>query len=82
MVRPLSGQTSLTIGIMQGKVPNRQVVMELLYCVGGLKGREIGEILGVEHTSVSRERRRLREQLSKDRRLEALIKCIEQKCHG
>jgi len=67
---------------MQEKVTNRQVVMELLYRVGGLKRRKIGEILGVEHTYVSRERRRLREQLSKDRKLEALIKCTEQKCHG
>jgi putative transposase len=68
--------------IMREKGPYRQVVMELLYRVGGLKGREIGKMLGVGYTSVSQERRRLQERLSKDRKLEALIKCIEQKCHG
>jgi putative transposase len=68
--------------LMHEKGPYRQVVMELLYRVGGLSGREIGELLGVGYTSVSQERRRLRERLLKDRKLAALITRIEQKCHG
>jgi len=65
--------------ISQEKGPLRQMVMELLYRRGGLKGEEIGSILGVGYTSVSQERRRLRERLSRDRKLEALMQRIEQK---
>lgn len=59
----------------------RQIAMELLYRVGGLKGEEIGKIMGVGYTSVSQERRRLRERLSKDRKLEALFNRIKHKCN-
>lgn len=59
----------------------RQIAMELLYRVGGLKGEEIGKIMGVGYTSVSQERRRLSERLSKDRRLEALFNSIMHKCN-
>ena len=83
ILRTVEQETGKGIDVsMREKGPNRQFVMELLYRVGGLKGREIGEILGVEYTSGSQERRWLRERLSKDRKLEALIKTIAQKCHG
>lgn len=59
----------------------RQIVMELLYRLGGLKGEEIGKILGVGYTSVSQERRRLRVRLPKDRKLSVLLENIERKCH-
>jgi len=65
--------------IAQERGPLRQMVMELLYRRGGLKGGEIGRILGVGYTSVSQERRRLRERLSRDRELEALLRRIEGK---
>ncbi|MCJ7663574.1 MAG: hypothetical protein MUO24_04970 [Desulfobacterales bacterium] len=59
----------------------RQIVMELLYRIGGLRGRQIGEIFGVGYTSVSQECRRLRQRLLRDRKLAALMERIEQKCH-
>ena len=59
----------------------RQIAMELLYRLGGLKGEEIGKIIGVGYTSVSQERRRLQERLSKDRKLEALYNRIMHKCN-
>lgn len=67
--------------IIKEKGVYRQVLMELLYRVGGLKGQEIGKIMGVGYTSVSQERRRLRQRLAGDRKLAALIARIEQKCH-
>lgn len=67
--------------ICQKKGLFRQVAMELLYRVGGLKGEEIGRVMGVGYTSVSQERRRLRARLLEDRGLEALVKRIEQKCN-
>ena len=59
----------------------RQVAMELLYRVGGLKGDEIGRLLGIGYTSVSQERRRLKERLKNDRNLHALFKRLDAKCN-
>jgi putative transposase len=59
----------------------RQMVMELLYRVGGLKGHEIGRLLGIGYTSVSQERRRLKERLRNDRNLQALFKRLNTKCN-
>ena len=53
--------------------------MELPYRRGGLKGEEIGRILDVDYISVSQKRRRLRERLSRDRKLKALMQRIEEK---
>jgi hypothetical protein len=55
--------------------------MELLYRLGGLKGKDIGEIMGVGYTSVSQERRRLLGRLSKDQKLETLFNRIMHKCN-
>jgi hypothetical protein len=55
----------------------RQLVMDLLYRLGGLKGTEIGEMMGVDYSTVSQGRKRLREKLKKDKKLSALIKKIE-----
>jgi len=55
------------------------MTMELLYRLGGLKGTEIGKIMGVGYTSVSQERRRLRERLQKDRKIRTLLSRIEMK---
>ena len=59
----------------------RQVVMELLYRVSGLKGAEIGNIMGVGYTSVSQERRRLRERLQRNRKLRAFVSRLENRCN-
>jgi len=55
----------------------RRIVMDLLYRAGGLKGPEIGRIFGLDYGSVSQERKRLREKLRKDRRLQSLMSRIE-----
>ena len=55
--------------------------MELLYRVGGLKGHEIGSLLGIGYTSVSQERRRLKERLRNDRNLQALFTRLDAKCN-
>ena len=79
----LSKETGKTIeAIAKEKGHLRQMAMELLYRLGGLKGEEIAKIFGVGYTSVSQERRRLREQLNKDRKLGVLLKRLEQKCNN
>ena len=42
---------------------NRQIVMDALSRIGGLKGREVGDYFGVDYSTVSQGRKRLRERL-------------------
>lgn len=55
----------------------RQVAMELLYRKGGLKGREVGELFGVDYSTVSIGRKRLLEKLKKDDGLSQLMERLE-----
>ena len=65
--------------IIKGKGVLRQVAMELLYRVGGLKGIEIGELMGVDYSTVSIGRKRLKEKLAKDQNLSQLLDRIEKR---
>ena len=67
--------------ISEGRRAIRQVAMGLLYRVGGLKGHEIGGLLGIGYTSVSQERRRLKGRLRNDRDLQALFAHLAAKCN-
>jgi DNA-directed RNA polymerase specialized sigma24 family protein len=50
----------------------------LKHCrVGGLKGTEIGEMMGVDYSTVSQERKRLREKLKSDKNVSKLIQLRE-----
>ena len=51
--------------------------MEVLYRYSGLNGREIGELLGLDYSTVSAGRKRLVDEMKKDKELEALFKKIE-----
>lgn len=55
----------------------RQIVMELLYRLGGLKGVEIGEMMGLDYSTVSQGRKRLHEKIQKDEKLKVLLNRIE-----
>jgi len=55
----------------------RQIAMELLYRFGGMKGTEIGEMLGVDYSTVSQGRKRLREKLKGNKNLSKIIKRVE-----
>ena len=63
--------------IRKDKGDLRRMTMELLYRHGQLKGPEIGAIFGVDYSSVSQERKRLRERISKDPELDALLSRFE-----
>ncbi len=75
-----TGKSIETISNEKGQL--RQITMEMLYRFGGIKGNQIAKIFGVGYTSVSQERRRLQDRLSKDRKLAVLVKRIEQKCNN
>ncbi|UJS17512.1 MAG: transposase [Candidatus Jettenia sp.] len=55
----------------------RQIAMDLLYRVGGLSGTEIGEMMGVDYSTVSQGRKRLREKLKNDNHIAQIIKRVE-----
>ncbi len=55
----------------------RQIAMDILYRVGGLKGIEIGRIFGVDYSTVSQGRKRLTEKMRKDRKLREIVNRIE-----
>ena len=53
--------------------------MDLLYRTGGLKGAEIGKLMGVDYSTVSQGRKRLREKIETDRKLKQLVNRIEKR---
>lgn len=55
----------------------RYIIMDLLYRIGGLKNREIGEVFGVDYSTVSQGRKRLRHHKEYDEKLQALVQKIE-----
>ena len=59
---------------------NRQIVMDALSRIGGLKGREVGDYFGVDYSTVSVSRKRLREKAKKDHQLRKLMHRIEMDC--
>ncbi len=63
--------------VKRGKGGLRRIAMDLLYRAGGLRGPEIGRIFGIDYSSVSQERKRLREKLEKDREWRLLLDRIE-----
>ena len=55
----------------------RQIAMDLLYRFGGLAGTEVGEMMGVDYSTVSQGRKRLRETIKRDKGLLEIIERIE-----
>jgi len=51
----------------------------LLYRVGGVNGREIGEMMGLDYSAISQSRKRLKEKLAKDKNLSLLMERIEKR---
>ena len=57
----------------------RQIAMEIFYRFGGMKGGEIGEMMGVDYSTVSQGRKRLREKLKTDKNLSKLMERVERR---
>ena len=53
--------------------------MDLLYRAGGLKGTEIGRMMGIDYSTVSQGRKRLREKRARNKEISSLIRIIEEK---
>ncbi|HEY3275566.1 MAG TPA: transposase [Syntrophorhabdaceae bacterium] len=59
------------------KRPAKSVAMEFLYRYAGMNQREIGELMGLDYSSISVARKRLREAAVKDKKLQRHMKVIE-----
>lgn len=55
----------------------RRLAMELLYRYGGLKGPEIGTLVGIAYSAVSQERRRLHERVAQDGKLHEILERLK-----
>ena len=55
--------------------------MDMLYRFGGLTNRKIGQLMGIDYSTVSQGRKRLRIRMEKNSELSALVKKIEQLCN-
>lgn len=57
----------------------RQITMDLLYRLGGINGRRIGELLNIDYSTVSQGRKRLREKIQKDKKIRRILDRLENK---
>jgi len=81
VVSSLYGMTEEEILNRKNRGEARQVLMELLYRYGGMNGREIGEMLGVDYSTVSISRKRLSDKMEHDRKLEDRFRELEDALH-
>ena len=72
---------SFRYGMTEEEIPDkknrgeaRQVLMGLLYHRGGMNGREIGEMPGIDYSTVSIARKRLSEKMERDGKLSGLFR--------
>ena len=70
-----TGRTREEIRADRGSL--RQMAMDLLYRIGGMKGTQIGEIMGVHYSTVSQGRKRLQEKIKKDPQLGKIMNRLE-----
>lgn len=71
-------KTGKTLELIKNeKGPLRQIVMDLLHRQGGMTNPEIGRLFGLDYSSVSQERKRLRQRLEKDKRMFSMHRDLE-----
>jgi len=63
--------------ILQSTGTTRQIIMTALYRYADLNNREIGDLLGVDYSTVSQGRKRLRNKAETDSKIQSVLICIE-----
>ena len=74
-IEKVTGKSLEEIKSSKGRL--RQIATDLLYRIGGLKGIEIGNLMGVDYSTVSQGRKRLRGKMQKDKSLREMVSKIE-----
>ena len=64
-------------GKRTGHRDERGMALELMYRYGGASQARIGELVGLDYTAVSRERKRLRDRIESDKGLRKALREIE-----
>jgi putative transposase len=64
-------------GKRTGRRDERGMALELMYRLGGTSQARIGDLMGLDYTAVSRERKRLRDRIESDKRLKKRLGEIE-----
>jgi putative transposase len=64
--------------IFSSRGQKRQIAMDILYRYGGFTNKAIGEMMGLDYSSISQGRKRLFEKRKKDKALEKRLHGIEQ----
>lgn len=68
--------------VLQSTGTVRQIVMTMLYTYAGLNNREIGNLLGVDYSTVSQGKKRLREKAEKDKKIKKILNNITREILG
>jgi putative transposase len=77
----LAGEIGLRVeDVKLVKGDKRRLVIELLYRVGGLKGDEIGTLLGIGASAVSQERKRLMTRMAENEAVKIQFEALLSKC--
>lgn len=75
----IAAETSRTVEeVLGNRGETRQLAMDFLYRYGGMKNQEIGALMGVDYSTVSQGRKRLREKKAKSSLLAGLSGRIEE----
>ena len=74
----VSSETGIT-DVIRTSGTTRQLVMMALYKYSGLNNREIGDLLGVDYSTVSQGRKRLRDKSKSDPRVHEVLERLESK---
>ena len=64
---------------MQSTGTTRQIVMTALYKYAGINNREIGELFGIDYSTVSQGRQRLRVKGEKNENIRTILKEYKQR---
>lgn len=81
LVSSLYGMTGRELLDRKNPGEARQVLMELLYRYGGMNGREIGQMLGIDYSTVSVSRKRLSDRMTDDEKLKGRFLMLEDALH-
>ena len=63
--------------VIQSTGTDRQIIMTALYKYAGLNNREIGDLFGIDYSTVSQGRQRLRVKAEKDKKIRAVLERID-----
>ena len=79
ILRVLEDRLSLSApDIFASRGQDRQIAMDILYRYGGFTNKTIGEMMGLDYSSISQGRKRLFEKRQKNKKLDKIMRDVEQ----